>query len=203
MGKKSALIVVDVQRDFCPGGALAVDEGDRVVGPLNAYIERFASAGLPVYATRDWHPEETVHFKAYGGAWPAHCVMDTPGAEFHPDLRLPDGVVIITKGTDPAQDSYSGFDGADPEGRELEASLKASGVEALYVGGLATDYCVRATVIDGLKRGFHATLLIDAVRGVDVREDDSRRAVREMEEAGAKTVTLEVLVLNERKERNP
>ncbi|MFQ5465749.1 MAG: nicotinamidase [Thermodesulfobacteriota bacterium] len=195
MDKKSALVVVDVQRDFCPGGALAVPEGDRVVPALNGYIERFASAGLPVYATRDRHPARTVHFKEYGGTWPAHCVMDTPGAEFHPDLRLPGGAVIITKGTDPARDSYSGFDGADPEGRGLAESLRARGVGTIYVGGLATDYCVRATVLDGLKNGFKVTLLVDAVRGVDVSEGDSERAVREMEEAGARTVTIEDLTL--------
>ena len=195
MDGKSALIVVDVQRDFCPGGALAVPEGDLVVPVLNGYMERFASAGLPVYATRDLHPERTVHFKEYGGLWPAHCVVDTPGAEFHPDLRLPAGAVIITKGTDPEQDSYSGFDGTDRQGRGLAESLRARGVGSIYVGGLATDYCVRATVLDGLKEGFRVTLLVDAVRGVDVSEGDSDRAVREMEEAGAGTVTIEDLAL--------
>ncbi len=193
MKEKGALLVVDVQNDFCPGGALAVPEGDRVVPVLNRYMELFISAGLPVYASRDWHPGRTRHFKDYGGLWPTHCVQGTKGAEFHPELKLPEGTVIITKGDDPDKDSYSAFQAHDPEGRPFKEVLERDGVEHLYVGGLATDYCVRATVLDGLREGFKVTLLIDAVRGVDLKPGDSERAVEEMKRNGADTITIEEL----------
>src|SRR5205823_2672554 len=125
----SALLVVDVQNDFCPGGALAVAEGDKVVPPLNAVAARLAAAGRPVFASRDWHPRNTRHFKEQGGPWPAHCVQGTPGAAFHPDLRLPQDAVIISKGTDVADDGYSAFEGHDAQGRLLATDLQNGGVE--------------------------------------------------------------------------
>lgn len=191
MEKKSALLIVDVQVDFCPGGALPVAGGDYVVPMLNKYIELFRAAGMPLFATRDWHPEKTIHFREFGGKWPPHCVKDTPGARFHPALRLPEDAIIITKGDDPQENSYSGFDGKDDLGRSLSLSLRAVHVEHIYVGGLATDYCVKATVLDGLKNGFTVTLLYDAVRGVNVDEGDSERAIDEMAAAGAEVVTIE------------
>lgn len=194
--KKSALVIVDVQNDFCPGGALAIKNGDAVVPALNGYIGRFKAAGLPVYATRDWHPEKTIHFREYGGRWPAHCVKWTGGAQFHPGLKLPDGVVIITKGDGPDEDSYSAFDGKDHGGRTFAEALNGNGINHLYVGGLATDYCVRQTVLDALKEGLGVTVLLDAVRGVDASPGDSRQAVDEMIEKGADTTTLEELALS-------
>lgn len=189
--KKSALVVVDVQNDFCPGGALAVKDGDAVVPALNRYMERFKAAGLIVYAARDWHPEKTIHFEEYGGRWPAHCVKWTEGAKFHPGLSLPEGVVVITKGDGPDEDSYSAFDGKDPEGRTFSEALNDGRINHLYVGGLATDFCVRQTVLDALKEGIGVTVLLDAVRGVDVNPGDSRRAIDEMIEKGADTTTFE------------
>jgi len=190
MADKGALVIVDVQNDFCPGGALAVPYGDSIVPILNLYIDIFKEEGMPVYATRDFHPEKTLHFKEYGGMWPPHCIKGTIGARLHPDLRLPQGAVIITKGTDPEEDAYSGFQGLDSEGRGFKEALTAAGVKDLYVGGLATDYCVKATVLDGLKEGFTVYLLVDAVRGVDREEGDSERAVEEMKEKGALMMDL-------------
>ncbi len=183
---RDALVIVDVQNDFCPGGALPVARGDEVVPVLNRYAERFARRGAAVFATRDWHPERTRHFQAFGGVWPPHCVQGTPGAAFHPDLRLPPGTVVASKGMDPEQDAYSGFQARTPEGLGLAAALGARGVRRLFVGGLATDYCVKATVLDALKEGFEVVLLEDAVRAVDVRPGDGERALHEMRAAGAR-----------------
>lgn len=196
MAAHSALLIVDVQNDFCPGGALPVPEGDRVVPVLNEYIARFRAAGLPIYASRDWHPPETKHFKDYGGAWPPHCVQNTPGAAFHADLRLPDDVIVVTKGDDPNVDAYSPFEGHTPDGRLFLDSLRARGIEHLYIGGLATDYCVRAAVLDARKAGLRATVLEDAVRGVDVQPGDSERAIREMMAAGAERARLDTLTVD-------
>lgn len=179
-----ALLVVDVQNDFCPGGSLPVTEGDKVVPVLNRYIERFREAHLPIFATRDWHPESTSHFNTAGGVWPPHCVRGTRGAEFHPDLRLPEDVILISKGIGD-EDSYSGFQGADATGAQLAKLLHQRGVKRLFVGGLATDYCVKHTVLDGLKEKFKVVLLEDAIRGVDLNPGDSDRAVEEMVQAGA------------------
>jgi nicotinamidase/pyrazinamidase len=188
MEKNAALVVVDVQNDFCPGGALAVADGDQVVPGLNRYIERFAVAGLPIFATRDWHPKTTTHFKIYGGQWPVHCVQGTFGAEFHVALKLAGGAVILSKGMAANADSYSGFDGIDSSGVGLAEWLRRSNATRIFVGGLATDYCVKQTVLDGLKQGFAVTLLEDCVRGVDLAPGDSQRAVREMLGAGAAAI---------------
>ncbi|MBI4507327.1 MAG: nicotinamidase [Chloroflexi bacterium] len=191
MATDAALLIVDVQNDFCPGGALAVPEGDRVVPALNAYVARFQAAGLPIFASRDWHPPVTKHFKEHGGLWPPHCVQGTRGAEFHPDLRLPEGVIIITKGDAPDADAYSPFEGHTPDGRAFPDVIRERGVGHLYVGGLATDYCVRASVLDARKAGLRVTLLEDAARGVDVQPGDSERAVQEMVAAGAERARLD------------
>ncbi len=187
---RGALLLVDVQNDFCPGGALAVGSGDEVVGPLNEYIARFTAAGLPVFASRDWHPAQTVHFQSGGGLWPPHCVQDTPGAAFHADLQLPADAIIVTKGNDPSEDAYSAFQGRAVRGAGAAAALRELGVGQLFVGGLATDYCVRSTVLDGLRAGFGATVLLDAIRGVNVAAGDAERAIAEMVEAGASVTTL-------------
>ena len=179
----AALVVVDVQNDFCPGGALPVPEGDRVIPALNRAIERFRSEGRPIYATRDWHPHDTTHFQAYGGPWPRHCVAGTAGAELHPDLRLPQDAIVISKGQSRDDAGYSAFEGTAPDGGALEADLRARGISRLYVGGLATDYCVRATVLDARRAGFDVTVLQDGIAGIG--PDDTRRAIEEMTQAGA------------------
>ena len=136
---RSALLLVDVQNDFCPGGALAVPEGDRIVPVINEYITRFERGGLPIFASRDWHPPETRHFQAGGGPWPSHCVRNSPGAAFHPHMRLPDQAVVVTKGTDPVDDGYSALEATDAAGRRLPERLQEEHVDRLFVGGLATD----------------------------------------------------------------
>jgi len=188
MRGKDALIVVDVQNDFCPGGALAVRNGDDVVAVLNRYIEKFLEARLPIFATRDWHPEKTSHFNSYGGPWPTHCVQHSRGAEFHPGLRLGPGVVVVSKGAGADEDGYSGFQGRDSSGAPLAELLRERGVETIFVGGLATDYCVKHTALDGIKQGFRVVLIGDAVRGVDLNPNDSARAVKEMSDAGGLTL---------------
>ncbi len=181
-----ALIVVDVQNDFMPGGALPVPEGDKVVPVLNEYIEIFEKKGLPVFFTRDWHPENHISFKGHGGVWPPHCVQNTEGAMFHKDLRMPlDNKFIISKGTSPDFDAYSGF-----QGTVLESLLRERGVRRVFVGGVATDYCVKNTVLGAIDLGFQAFLLLDAVKGVDVNPGDSERAVDLMLSRGAVGVTL-------------
>jgi len=175
-----ALILVDVQNDFCPGGSLAVTDGDQVVEPLNWMIEEAKKNDWVIVATRDWHPEDTtVHFDT----WPAHCVQGTTGAMFHNDLNSEDAV-IFTKGADPEEDAYSGFQ-AKAIGLKLGEYLRARGVDTIYVGGLATDYCVKATVLDGIKEGFRVVILSNAIKAVNVNPDDGANAFLEMEDSGA------------------
>jgi len=180
---KKALIVVDVQNDFCPGGSLAVAHGDEVVAPLNKLMKEFLDRGEPVYKTRDWHPEKTKHFADYGGTWPVHCVQDTRGAEFHPELLDDPRIQVISKGFDESADGYSGFDGT-----QLGQMLHDEGIEEVWVGGLATDYCVKHTVLDARKEGFKVKALADAMRPVNVKPDDGQQALEEMSAAGAEIV---------------
>jgi len=187
--KFDALIVVDVQKDFMPGGALPVPEGDKVVKPLNKYIELFSERGLPVFFTRDWHPENHISFKGHGGVWPPHCVQDTEGAQFHPDLIIPsDNKFIISKGTSRDFDAYSGF-----QGTTLDSLLKERGIKRIFVGGVATDYCVKNTVLGGINLGYFAFLLLDAIKGVDVKPGDSEKAIEEMSNASAVCLTYQEL----------
>ncbi|HEU5459715.1 MAG TPA: nicotinamidase [Pyrinomonadaceae bacterium] len=179
---KQALIVVDVQNDFCPGGALAVARGDDVVEPLNKLIDEFLERGYPVYKSRDWHPPTTKHFEKYGGTWPVHCVQNTKGAEFHPALRDDPRITVVSKGLGDT-DCYSAFDETD-----LAAQLRKQGVREVLVGGLATDYCVKNTVLDALKNGFKVKALSDAMKAVEVHPGDGEQAIEEMRAAGAEIV---------------
>jgi len=192
MQEKAALVIVDVQNDFCPGGSLAVADGDEVVAVLNRHIEKFDRAGLPIFATRDWHPARTRHFNTDGGPWPPHCVQGTEGGKFHPALALPNSAVVVSKGMSFEADSYSGFEATDAAGAGLAERLRGLGVERIFVGGLATDYCVKFTVLDGLKEGFKVTLLEDAIRGVNLRPGDSAQAIEEMMRAGADRSTASI-----------
>jgi nicotinamidase/pyrazinamidase len=187
MQEKDALLVVDVQNDFCPGGALPVGDGEWVVPVLNECIEKFKMAHLPIFATRDWHPEKTRHFNSFGGTWPPHCIKETRGADFHSALAVTEYSVIISKGMDPEEDCYSGFEGVDEQGVKLSELLRRHGVERLFVGGLATDYCIKFTVLDGIKEGFKVVLLKDAIKGVNLEFGDAERAIAEMTNAGAET----------------
>ena len=184
-GNNICLVIVEYQNDLCPGGALAVKDGDRIADAWNGYIAMFQAKGHLIVGTRDLHPSTTIHFKQHGGAWPPHCVQGTQGAAFHPALKLPGNAVIITKGERPDEDSYSGFDGRDERGLGLEAVLKNDGIRRLFICGLATDYCVKATALDALRLGFRVTALVDAIKGVDLHEGDSMAALEEMAEHGA------------------
>lgn len=175
-----ALIVVDVQNDFLPGGSLAVPHGDEVIPVFNRYIETFEALGLPIFATRDWHPPNHCSFKQQGGPWDPHCVAGTHGAEFGPGLRLPMSTHVISKATIPEKDAYSGFEGTD-----LDAQLKALGVTRVFVGGLATDYCVLNTVRDALENEYEVYLLVDSMRAIDAHPGDGERAEEAMTLLGA------------------
>lgn len=185
----SALIIVDVQNDFCPNGALPVPEGDKIIPNLNIYIRRFSTLKRPVFVTRDWHPPDHISFRLRGGPWPPHCVQNTWGAELHKDLRLPKNTIIVSKAYERDKEAYSGFQGTD-----LAERLRALGIKRLFIGGLATDYCVKNTVLDALKEGFEAYLLEDAIKGIDAQPGDSEKAIKEMVEKGAKLVRLSDLV---------
>ncbi|SNZ10378.1 nicotinamidase/pyrazinamidase [Persephonella hydrogeniphila] len=182
-----ALIIVDMQNDFMPGGALPVPEGDRIVPVLNRYIEKFSSNGNPVFFTRDWHPEDHISFKGYGGIWPPHCVQGTKGAEFHPELKIPyDNKFIISKGYSRDFDAYSGF-----QGTILDNLLKERGVKRIFVGGVATDYCVKNTALGGLNLGYQVFILEDGIKGVNVNPEDSKKALNLLLERGAVLINLE------------
>jgi nicotinamidase/pyrazinamidase len=175
-----ALLIVDVQNDFLPGGGLAVPDGNAVIPVLNRYIRLFTERGLPVFATRDWHPSNHISFKARGGVWPPHCVAGTQGAAFASNLQLPADAHIISKAARPEQDAYSGFQGTD-----LTGKLKKLKVGRLWVGGLATDYCVLNTVLDARSQSFEVLVLGDAIRAVNVHPDDGAKAIQKMREHGA------------------
>jgi nicotinamidase-related amidase len=181
-----ALILVDVQNDFLPGGALAVPHGDEVVPALNLYIDLFLTKGLPIIATRDWHPVNHCSFRAQGGPWPPHCIANSPGAGFAAGLRLPAEFITISKAAAPDEDAYSGFGGT-----ELEAILRSHGARRVFVGGLATDYCVLNTVKDALENRYQVYVLSDAIRAVNVQPDDGRKAEQEMIAKGAIMITLD------------
>jgi nicotinamidase/pyrazinamidase len=178
-------VVVDVQRDFCPGGALPAPGGNRILPALNRYLGDARSRGLVVYATRDWHPLVTSHFKEYGGEWPAHCVQGSEGAKFHPRLDLSPDAIVIDKGEDPDRPGYSAFDGHTAEGKTFLDDLRDRSVEHLFVAGIATDYCVKQTVLDARQAGLQVTVLTDAVTGIDARPGDTARALTDMSNAGA------------------
>lgn len=181
-----ALIVTDVQNDFLPGGALAVPHGDAVIAPLNRYIALFAAHKLPVIATRDWHPPGHCSFKEQGGPWPAHCIAGTSGAAFAENLHLPSDAIVVSKATEQDRDAYSAFSGT-----ELGSRLKNMGVTRLFIGGLATDYCVLNSVLDALALGFQVKLLTDASRPVNVQPDDGMLAEQKMLAAGAEAMALD------------
>jgi len=182
-GKKDAIIVVDIQNDFLPGGSLGVKDGDQVVPVLNRLIPRFKTAVF----SRDWHPPGHVSFSEEPGfvdmSWPGHCVQGTPGAEFAADLDIPEDAIIVSKGDDPEREAYSGF-----QGTGLGDRLRELGIERVFIGGLATDYCVKATALDALENGFEAFVLEDAVRGVDVPEGSAGAALEEMKTAGVRVI---------------
>lgn len=190
MRTKKALLIVDVQNDFCPRGALGVSQGDRIIPNINKYIKIFSEAKLPIFATRDWHPKKTKHFKKFGGIWAVHCVQDTRGAQFHPKLKLPKDVISLYKGMNPEEDSYSSFQAQDAQGVGFINLLKILRIEEIYICGLATDYCVKYTSMDALKYGFKVRVLSDAIKGVNLKPKDSEAALGLLAKLGAKLTNL-------------
>ena len=187
---KKALLIVDVQNDFCPGGALGVPEGDKVVPVINKYLKIFSKKKLPIFATRDWHPVRTKHFKDFGGIWPVHCIENTKGALFHPKLKLPKETISLYKGIYPQKNGYSAFEAEDERGLNFLNLLKIFGVKEIFVSGLATDYCVKFSTRDAVKQGFKVKILMDAIKGVNLKPSDSGNAIKEMVRLGAKKITL-------------
>jgi nicotinamidase/pyrazinamidase len=180
-----ALLVIDMQVDFLPGGALGVPGGHEVTDPVNHLIALFRDAGRPVFASRDWHPADHVSFAAAGGPWPPHCVAGTPGAEFAAELALPDDAVVISKADTAGADAYSAFSGTT-----LAQQLRERGVTRVTVCGLATDYCVLNTVTDALEEGLDTLVVPEAMRAVDVQPGDGSRALDRMVARGAVAVRL-------------
>lgn len=179
-----ALLITDIQNDFLPGGALPVLNGDVIIPVLNEFAKRFQDAGATVFASKDWHPANHCSFKKQGGPWPSHCVQDTKGAKFSGNLKLPKDAVIVFKATDPMRESYSVFDGCN-----FADELQERNVKRLFIGGLATDYCVLNTVLDARKLGYETVVLLDATRGIDAEPGDVDRAVESMLKHGAEQAT--------------
>ena len=186
-----ALLLVDVQKDFCRGGTLAVPGGDLILPTLNRLIALYARLDYSIFATRDWHPVDSKHFLEYGGVWPAHCITGTPGAEFHQELKLSAGAVIVSKGQSRLADGYSAFDGRTSADVLFRDELAKRAISKLYVTGLATDYCVRHSVVDALHAGLSVCLVTDAIAGVDRNPGDVERALCEMHDAGAEFSTAD------------
>lgn len=185
---EDALLVIDMQLDFLPGGALGVPKGDEVLAPVNRLLRLFNNQGLPIYASRDWHPENHCSFTARGGPWPPHCVAGTPGAAFSNQLDLPAGTIVVSKADTADADAYSAFNGTN-----LAARLRERGVRRVVVCGLATDYCVLNTVIDARDNGFEVLVVPEAMRAVDVTPGDGERAMARMTGLGAEPVALDEL----------
>ena len=173
ISKMRALLIVDVQNDFCPGGALAVDDGDKVVPVINQIMDQFDL----VLASKDWHPEDTIHFEN----WPVHCVRNTKGADLHHDLKGDKIDQILLKGTGNRNDGYSAFEATNIY---LEKFLKEKGINELYITGLATDYCVKKSAIEASRKGFNTYVITDAIKAVNAQPGDNARALKEMKKAG-------------------
>jgi nicotinamidase/pyrazinamidase len=173
-----------MQNDFCPGGALGVSKADTIIPRINKYMGLFIRRGLPVFLSRDWHPAQTAHFMKFGGKWPVHCIENTKGAEFHPGIKVPQHAILLYKGMDPRKDSYSVFQAEDAYHTGFPVLLKMLGIKELYVAGLATDYCVKFTALDAVKKGLKVNVLVDGLRGVDIRPHDSEKALEQMKKKG-------------------
>ncbi len=198
-GSKKALLIVDVQNDFCPGGALGVPAGHKIVPVINKYVRIFSKMKAAILATRDWHPVKSRHFKDFGGIWPVHCIQNTWGAAFHHDLKLSKETLFLYKGMDPDKDCYSAFCAEDTSGSSLSDILKRLDINELFIAGLATDYCVKFTALEAMKHGFKVKILMDAIQGVDLKPGDSEKAIRKIAEMGARKTKLTDLKNKRRK----
>ncbi len=190
---KKALLIIDLQNDFCPGGALGIPGADAIIPKLNKYLRFFSRKKLPIFVAGDWHPVRTGHFKDFGGTWPVHCLQNSRGAQFHPRLKLSPGAIILYKGMDPEKESDSTFQAEDHRGMSFDKLLRLLGISELYIGGLATNFCVKRSSLDALKQGFKVKLLIDGIQGVDIEAGDSEKALKEILKKGAKKITVTAL----------
>jgi nicotinamidase/pyrazinamidase len=186
ISEKDALIITDIQNDFLPNGALPIENGDQIIPLINEYAKMFKQSDAQIIASRDWHPEKHISFKAQGGPWPPHCIQDTEGAKFSPDLKLPEGTMVVSKATDPMAEAYSVFDGTG-----LNEKLKAKGITRIFIGGLATDYCVLNSVLDAIKMNFDSFVLVDATYGINAKPGDVEKALETISKNGAKQVTID------------
>lgn len=193
--RNSALLVVDVQNDFCPGGALGVQDGDQIVPIINRLMPLFPQ----VYSTQDWHPVKHCSFMEQGGIWPPHCVQHTRGAEFHRDLHQQEINRFFYKAVEIEKDAYSGFEGSDENANSLQAVLQEKKITRLYIAGLATDYCVKATAIDGLQNGYDVYVIVDAVEAVNVKSGDGEKALEEILKRGAHLIRSDELIKKARR----
>jgi len=180
-----ALLIVDPQNDFCPGGSLGVPDGDLVMPVLNQWAAAAERDGAPIYISRDWHPRRTTHFAEFGGVWPPHCIVGTRGAEFHPEFEAPASAIVVSKGIGEHDDDYSAFHARLDDGTRLSELLRARGVDSLYVMGLATDYCVKESVLMGLQHGFKMSVVAEGIRAVNLKPTDGEQAIAAMRSAGA------------------
>ncbi len=177
--KIDSLIIVDMQNDFMPGGALPIENALSIIPKINKYIDIFSRSGALIVATRDWHPPNHISFKTSGGPWPPHCIQNTKGAEFVSDMKLPRNTIIISKAVHPEKEAYSGFDGT-----ELDSVLRSYNIRRVFIAGVATDYCVKATAVDAFKHGYETFVLSDGIRGVDIPKGSIEKAIRELLELG-------------------
>jgi nicotinamidase/pyrazinamidase len=186
LGSGDALVIIDMQNDFLPGGNLPVQRGDTIIPVINRYLALFHDHGRPVFATRDWHPPDHCSFKQQGGPWPPHCLATTSGAAFHPDIEFPMNTQVISKATTVEKDAYSGFTDT-----QLHTLLKQLGIRRLFIGGVATEYCVLNTVKDALHYQYTVFVLEDAIRAINQQPDDGLHALEEMARLGAATIQFE------------
>ncbi|MBC7323552.1 MAG: nicotinamidase [Acetomicrobium sp.] len=187
--KKDALIIVDLQVDFCPGGNLPVPEGDEIVPIANKLVEHFERQEGQIVFSRDWHPDKHMSFKECGGPWPAHCVQNTRGAEFHHDLFIPPSAIVVSKATEPLKEAYSAFDGT-----RLSETLHEAGIERVFICGLATDVCVKSTALDAIKLGYDTYVIQDASRGIT--KESVEQSLKEMKNVGVKIIESRQILSN-------
>jgi nicotinamidase/pyrazinamidase len=186
-----ALIVVDMQNDFMPGGSLEVPNALAIIPNINRYIELFEKSGATTVFTRDWHPENHISFRSRGGPWPPHCIQNTRGAEFHPALNIPKTAIVISKAFKEDEEAYSGFKGVELESsKDLNTVLRGRNIKRVFIAGVATEYCVKATALDAIELGYQVFLLTDAVKGINQPPSTENRAVEDLLRRGGVAITL-------------
>ncbi|MFH0925874.1 MAG: isochorismatase family protein [bacterium] len=191
MIKKGALVILDVQNDFFPGGILATQDSDKIIHIINKYIKISSHKKLPIYLSKDWHPKQTKHFKRFGGYWPTHCIKNTKGAEFHPNLKLPDSTIIVSKGMDPNKHNYPLLNSIDSNKNTLLALLQSQDIQDIFIGGIFTDHSDEMSIFDALDIGFNLYLFVDAVRIVNIKPKNLETTIKHLLERGLKRMVFD------------